>query len=123
MATAASVSDIPISDDELAVQLRRIVASGAMGTAIEFYEFFVYGFLVPFVLDRLFFPKLDPTIGTIAIFGTYALGYGARPLGGILFGHWADRYGRKPVLFATLTLMGVASTLIGCLPTYAAAGV
>jgi MFS family permease len=123
MGVTAAAAAIPISESELAVQRRRIVASGAMGTAIEFYDFFVYGFLAPFVLDRLFFPKLDPVVGTIAIFGTYALGYGARPLGGILFGHWADRYGRKPVLFATLTLMGVASTLIGCLPTYATAGI
>ncbi|HVV94100.1 MAG TPA: MFS transporter [Hyphomicrobiales bacterium] len=108
---------------ELASQRRRIVISGAIGTAVEFYDFFVYGFLAPFVLDRLFFPKLDPTVGTIAILATYALGYGARPLGGILFGHWADKYGRRPVMFATLSLMGVASTLIGCLPTYAAIGV
>jgi MFS family permease len=109
--------------DELAIQRRRIVLSGALGTAVEFYDFFLYGFLAPFVLDRLFFPNYDPAVGTIAILGTYALGYGARPIGGILFGHWADRYGRKPVMFATLTLMGVASTLIGVLPTYASVGI
>ena len=114
--------DVPTAD-ELAIQRRRIIISGAMGTAIEFYDFFVYGFLAPFVLDRLFFPKLDPVVGTIAILGTYALGYGARPIGGILFGHWADKYGRKPVMFATLTLMGVASTLIGLLPTYDSIGI
>lgn len=108
---------------ELAIQRRRIIISGAMGTAIEFYDFFVYGFLAPFVLDRLFFPNYDPVVGTIAILGTYALGYGARPIGGILFGHWADRYGRKPVMVATLTLMGLSSTLIGLLPTYETVGV
>ena len=125
MAVASGISGASavLTADELAIQRRRIILSGAMGTAIEFYDFFVYGFLAPFVLDRLFFPKLDPVVGTIAILGTYALGYGARPIGGILFGHWADRYGRKPVMFATLTLMGVASTLIGLLPTYDSIGV
>ena len=101
MTTAdVTATQIGISEDELAIQRKRIIWSGAMKTAIEFYDFFVYGFLAPFVLDRLFFPKLDPTVGTIAILGTYALGYGAPRLGGVLFGHWADRYGLKPVLFA-----------------------
>lgn len=125
MAIAASgIDSITASTpEELAIQRRRIIISGAMGTAIEFYDFFVYGFLAPLALDRLFFPKTDPLIGTILIFATYALGYGARPIGGVLFGHWADKYGRKPVMFATLTLMGVASTLIGLLPTYETIGV
>src|ERR1700712_2130996 len=105
VANGISDTSAGLTADELAIQRRRIILSGAMGTAIEFYDFFVYGFLAPFVLDRLFFPKLDPVVGPIAILGTYALGYGARPIGGILFGHWADRYGRKPVMFATLTLM------------------
>jgi len=118
---AGGVTDI--GADELAVQRRRIIMSGAIGTAVEFYDFFVYGFLAPQALDRLFFPKFDPVVGTIIILATYALGYGARPIGGVLFGHWADRYGRKPVMFATLTLMGVSSTLIGCLPTYATIGI
>jgi MHS family shikimate/dehydroshikimate transporter-like MFS transporter len=126
MAVVAADVDAAITGmtaDELALQRKRIVLSGALGTAVEFYDFFLYGFLAPFVLDRLFFPKFDPAVGTIAILGTYALGYGARPIGGILFGHWADRYGRKPVMFATLTLMGVSSTLIGLLPTYDGIGI
>jgi len=108
---------------ELYVARRRLVISGVVGTAIEFYDFFLYGFLAPLVFDALFFPKIDPTVVTLTVLATYGIGYGARPLGGILFGHFGDRVGRKPVLFITLALMGVSSTLIGLLPTYESIGV
>ncbi|WP_249277643.1 MFS transporter [Pandoraea sp. PE-S2R-1] len=96
----------------------RVVAASCFGTAIEWYDFFVYGFLAPIVFDRLFFPQLDPMAGMIAVFATFAVGFVARPIGGIVFGHFGDRIGRKSILLFTLILMGVATTLIGLLPTY-----
>jgi len=108
---------------ELSLQRRRLVYSGVAGTAIEFYDFFLYGFMAPQVFDKLFFPKLDPLVATLTVLATYGIGYGARPIGGILFGHFGDRIGRKPVLFVTLALMGVSSTLIGLLPTYGQIGI
>lgn len=96
----------------------RVVAASCFGTAIEWYDFFIYGFLAPIVFDRLFFPQLDPMAGMIAVFATFAVGFLARPIGGIVFGHYGDRIGRKSILLFTLILMGVATTLIGLLPTY-----
>ncbi|VVD73921.1 transporter [Pandoraea communis] len=96
----------------------RVVAASCFGTAIEWYDFFIYGFLAPIVFDRLFFPQLDPMTGMIAVFATFAVGFIARPIGGIVFGHFGDRIGRKSILLFTLILMGVATTTIGLLPTY-----
>ncbi|ALS66067.1 MFS transporter [Pandoraea apista] len=96
----------------------RVVAASCFGTAIEWYDFFIYGFLAPIVFDRLFFPQLDPMAGMIAVFATFAVGFIARPIGGIVFGHFGDRIGRKSILLFTLILMGVATTMIGLLPTY-----
>ncbi|HWA11567.1 MAG TPA: MFS transporter [Burkholderiales bacterium] len=100
----------------------RLVLASCFGTAIEWYDFFIYAFLAPLVFDKLFFPKLDPKVGTIAVFATFAVGFIARPLGGIVFGHFGDRIGRKSILLVTLLLMGIATTLIGLLPTYEQAG-
>ncbi|MEV0640505.1 MFS transporter [Streptomyces sp. NPDC050619] len=104
-------------------QLRRVALSGLLGTAVEFYDFLVYGTLAALVFGDLFFPRADPAVGTIAAFGTFAAGYVARPLGGIVFGHFGDRIGRKSMMLATMTLMGCGSFLIGVLPTYDAIGV
>ncbi|WP_030544258.1 MFS transporter [Streptomyces albus] len=104
-------------------QLRRVALSSMLGTAIEFYDFLVYGTLAALVFGSLFFPGADPAVGTIAAFGTFAAGYVARPLGGIVFGHFGDRMGRKSMMLLTMTLMGVASFLIGVLPTYDTIGV
>ena len=101
----------------------RLVLASCFGTAIEWYDFFIYAFLAPLVFDKLFFPKLDPKVGTIAVFATFAVGFFARPLGGIVFGHYGDRIGRKSILLITLLLMGVATTLIGLLPTYEQVGI
>jgi MHS family shikimate/dehydroshikimate transporter-like MFS transporter len=101
----------------------RLVLASCFGTAIEWYDFFIYAFLAPLVFDKLFFPKLDPKVGTIAVFATFAVGFIARPLGGIVFGHYGDRIGRKSILLVTLMLMGIATTLIGLLPTYAQIGI
>lgn len=96
---------------------RRVLASGFIGSTVEFYDFILYATASAVVFNRLFFTDLDPALATIASFGTLAVGYLARPIGGILFGHFGDKYGRKRMLIISLTVMGVASTLIGVLPT------
>src|SRR5579871_3470066 len=101
---------------------RRTLVAGAIGNAIEQYDFFIYGFIGPLVFDQLFFPKFDPLTATLAVFATFAVGFFARPLGGLVFGHFGDRTGRRSVLLCTLLLMGLATTSIGLLPTYASAG-
>jgi len=97
---------------------RRVVVSSMLGTAIEWYDFFLYGTAAALVFNRLFFPTLDPLAGTMAAFASYAVGFFARPLGGIIFGHFGDRLGRKSMLVTTLVMMGVATFLVGLLPTY-----
>ncbi|MET8472203.1 MFS transporter [Streptomyces sp. NPDC006422] len=104
-------------------QLRRVALSGLLGTAVEFYDFLVYGTVAAVAFGELFFPGAEPAVGTIAAFGTFAAGYVARPLGGIVFGHFGDRLGRKSMLLLTMGLMGGASFLIGLLPTYDTVGV
>lgn len=102
---------------------RRILLAGTIGTTIEWYDFFIYAFIAPLVFDRLFFPSYDGLAATIAVFATFAAGFLVRPLGGLVFGHFGDRIGRKSVLLCSLLLMGVATMLIGVLPTYERAGV
>jgi metabolite-proton symporter len=94
-----------------------------IGTTIEWYDFFLYGSAAALVFNKLFFPSYDPVTGTLLAFATYAVGFVARPLGGIVFGHFGDRIGRKRLLMLSLVLMGVATVLIGLLPTYAQIGV
>ncbi len=89
-----------------------------LGTAIEWYDFFLYGTAAALVFNRLFFPTLDPLSGTMAAFASYAVGFFARPIGGIIFGHFGDKIGRKSMLVTTLVMMGVATFLVGLLPTY-----
>jgi MFS family permease len=103
-------------------RLRRVLFSGLLGGVIEYYDFLLYGTVSALVFNRLFFANLSPVVATFASFTTFAVGYLARPAGGLLFGHFGDRYGRKAMLLASMILMGVASTLIGALPTYATAG-
>src|SRR4051812_46125679 len=103
--------------------LRRVVLASLIGTTIEWYDFFLYGSAAALVFNKLFFPEFDPLTGTLLAFTTYALGFVARPVGGIVFGHFGDRIGRKRLLMLSLVLMGLATTLIGVLPTYAQAGV
>jgi MFS family permease len=104
-------------------QLRRAVLSSYLGSVIEYYDFLLYATASAIVFNKIFFSNLDPLVGTVASFGTLATGYLARPLGGIVFGHFGDRIGRKKMLVLSMTLMGVGSTLIGLLPTYAQVGV
>ncbi|GAB2838126.1 MFS transporter [Lentzea nigeriaca] len=103
-------------------QLRRAVTSSFLGSVIEYYDFLLYATASAVVFNKVFFSSLDPLVGTIASFGTFATGYLARPLGGVLFGHFGDLLGRKKMLVLTMSLMGVASFLIGLLPTYAQVG-
>ena len=109
--------------EELARQRRRILASGTIGTTIEYFDFLLYGLIAATIFRPLFFPAGSELVGTISVLGTYAVGYAARPLGGIVFGHYGDRVGRKPIMFVTLILMGLATTAIGLLPTYAQIGI
>lgn len=104
------------------VQLRRAITSSFLGSVVEYYDFLLYGTAAAVVFNKLFFTELSPLVATVASFGTFATGYLARPLGGVLFGHWGDRLGRKRMLIITMSLMGVASALIGVLPTYDAIG-
>jgi MHS family shikimate/dehydroshikimate transporter-like MFS transporter len=103
--------------------IRRVVISSAIGTIAEYYDFFVYSTAAALVFGKLFFPSSDPTIGLMAAFGTYALGFLARPLGGIVFGHFGDVFGRKKALVITILICGLSTVSIGFLPTYASIGV
>jgi len=103
--------------------IRRVAIASFIGTTIEWYDFFLYGTASALIFNKLFFPNYDPLSGTIAAFGTYAVGFAARPIGGIVCGHFGDKIGRKSMLILTLLIMGVATFLIGCLPTYSQIGI
>jgi len=98
--------------------IAQVAVASFIGTAIEWYDFFLYGTAAALIFNRLFFPTFDSLVGTLAAFGTYAVGFVARPLGGIVFGHYGDKIGRKSMLSLTLLLMGTATFCIGLLPTY-----
>jgi MFS family permease len=100
-----------------------VILSSLLGTAIEWYDFFLYGTMATLVFPKLFFPKSDPVVGTLLALLTFLVGFIARPLGGAFFGHLGDRVGRKSTLIATLLLMGISTLIIGFLPGYAAIGV
>ncbi|QTX03340.1 MFS transporter [Agromyces archimandritae] len=120
-ATPADASTAP-NDSLNTPQMRRILTSSFLGSAIEFYDFMLYATASAVVFSKVFFADLDPAMATFASFGTLAAGYVARPLGGIVFGHFGDRLGRKGVLVTTMLMMGLATTAIGLLPTYAQVG-
>ncbi|MBD8573052.1 MHS family MFS transporter [Pseudomonas syringae] len=102
---------------------RRAAAAAFIGTTIEFYDYYIYAFAAALVLGQLFFPSENPALSTMAAFGSFAVGFIARPFAGMVFGHLGDRLGRKKMLLVTIVLMGVATTGIGLLPTYAQAGI
>ncbi|MEV0229989.1 MFS transporter [Nonomuraea sp. NPDC050786] len=106
----------------MATSIKKIVAASLIGTTIEWYDFFLYGSAAALVFNKLFFPESDPLTGTLLAFLTYAVGFVARPLGGLVFGHFGDRLGRKTLLVVSLLTMGAATFLIGCLPTYETLG-
>jgi MFS transporter, MHS family, shikimate and dehydroshikimate transport protein len=103
--------------------LRRVLLTGALGTALEYYDFYVYATASALVFNKLFFPQLSPLAGTLGSFATLGLGFLARPLGGLVLGHLGDKIGRKPVLVLTLLIMGCCTFLIGLLPTYSSIGI
>ncbi len=101
----------------------KVVFASLVGTAVEWYDFFLYGSAAALVFGTLFFPDADPVNATLLAFGTYAVGFVARPIGGVVFGHFGDRVGRKKMLVVALMLMGAATFAIGLLPTYATIGI
>ncbi len=101
----------------------RLATASIVGTTLEYYDFAVYNMLAALVFNKLFFPSFDPLSGTLLAFSTFAVGYLSRPVGGVIFGHLGDRYGRRFVLVATLLLMGVTTGLMGLLPIYTTAGI
>lgn len=103
--------------------LRRVVSASTVGTALEWYDFMLYGTASALVFGKVFFPGDDPALGILASLATFAVGFFARPVGGLLFGHFGDRYGRRMVLMVTLILMSVSSTLIGVVPSFATIGI
>ncbi len=122
MATT-TVSSTPLSDSEHQIQLRRAVLAATIGTAIEWYDFFLYSTVTGLVFAKLYFPHSDPLVGTLEAFAIYAVGFVARPVGAAIFGHYGDRIGRKSTLIATLLLMGLATFAVALVPTYASIGI
>src|ERR1700678_3229804 len=116
---------IPLAErlDEQTGDIKRVVVSSIVGTAVEWYDFLIYGTASALVFNKLFFPLSDPALGTIAAFGTYAVGFLARPLGAAIFGHFGDRVGRKAMLAITISIMGLGTFMIGLLPTYDQIGI
>ncbi len=112
-----------LSEREHQVQLRRAVIASTVGTAIEWYDFFLYSTVTGLVFAKLFFPNSDPLVGTLEAFAVYAVGFAARPVGAAIFGHYGDRIGRKSTLIATLMLMGIATFLVALVPTYDSIGI
>lgn len=103
--------------------INQVALSGLIGATVEWYDFFLYGTAAALVFGQLFFPSSDPLVGTIAAFGSFAFGYLSRPVGAVVFGHYGDKIGRKAMLILTLLIMGIATFLIGLLPTYDTIGV
>ena len=106
-----------------ATPLRWVVVAAFIGTIIEWYDFVLYGTSAALIFNRLFFPNISAAEGTMAAFATYAVGFFARPVGGLLFGYLGDKRGRKVTLVWTLSIMGAATFLVGCLPTYTSIGI
>jgi metabolite-proton symporter len=121
------MTDIAIAAPSLAgdqpTQLRRAIIASTIGSAIEWYDFYIYGVATGLVFGKLFFPQSDVLTGTLQAFGIYAVGFVSRPIGAIIFGHYGDRIGRKRTLIVTLMLMGIATFLVGLVPTYDTIGI
>src|ERR1700723_134876 len=118
-----NVDAVALTPAEHQVQLRRAVIAATIGTAIEWYDFFLYSTVTGLVFAKLFFPHSDPWVGTLEAFAIYAVGFIARPIGAAIFGHYGDRIGRKSTLIATLLLMGLATAAVALVPTYASIGI
>jgi metabolite-proton symporter len=121
--TLSQTNPVSLSSSEHQLQLRRAVIASTIGTAIEWYDFFLYSTITGLVFAKLFFPNSDPWVGTLEAFAIYAVGFIARPVGAAIFGHYGDRIGRKSTLIATLLLMGIATFAVALVPTYASIGI
>src|SRR6516165_9158790 len=121
--TVADVAVTPLSDLDHRTQLRRAVIASTVGTTIEWYDFLLYGQMAAIVFAKLYFPSSDPLTGTLQSFAVFAIGFAARPIGAVIFGHYGDRIGRRAALIATLLLTGISTFLVGCVPTYEQIGV
>jgi metabolite-proton symporter len=119
----SNTNPAPLSSSEHQLQLRRAVIASTIGTAIEWYDFFLYSTVTGLVFAKLFFPHSDPWVGTLEAFAIYAVGFIARPVGAAIFGHYGDRIGRKSTLIATLLLMGLATAAVAVVPTYEHIGI
>ena len=120
---AIATTYTPLPEAEQSTQLRKAVIASTVGTTIEWYDFFLYGTAAGLVFGKLYFPNQAPLAATLAAFGTYFIGFAARPIGAAIFGHYGDRIGRKATLIATLILMGLATFLIAFVPTYESIGI
>ena len=120
---AMATTYVPLPEAEHSAQLRKAVIASTIGTTIEWYDFFLYGTAAGLVFGKLYFPNSDPLAATLLAFGTYFVGFAARPVGAAIFGHYGDRIGRKATLIATLLFMGIATFLIAFVPTYESIGV
>lgn len=121
--TTLGLDAAQLSPSEHRLQLRRAVIASTVGTAIEWYDFFLYSTVTGLVFAKLFFPQSDPRVGTLEAFAIYAVGFVARPIGAAIFGHYGDRIGRKSTLIATLLLMGLATAAVAVVPTYSSIGI
>ena len=115
--------DNTIDQKKKDTNMRKVALTALAGTSIEWYDFFLYGAAAALIFPKAFFPEASPAMALILSFGTFAAGFIARPVGGVIFGHFGDRIGRKKTLIIALLLMGISSTLIGLLPTYAMIGI
>src|SRR5277367_2067180 len=120
---AMATTYVPLPEAEHSAQLRKAVIASTIGTTIEWYDFFLYGTAAGLVFGKLYFPNSDPLAATLLAFGTYFVGFAARPVGAAIFGHYGDRIGRKATLIATLLFMGIATFLIAFVPTYESIGI
>src|SRR5437773_5322423 len=120
---AMAVTQGTLSASDHSAQLRKAVIASTIGTAIEWYDFFLYGTAAGLVFGKLYFPNEDALTATLAAFGTYFIGFVGRPIGAAIFGHYGDRIGRKATLIATLLCMGIATFLIAFVPTYESIGI
>ena len=115
--TTIGIASRPLSEADHSTQLRRAVIASTVGTTIEWYDFLLYGTVTGLVFGKLFFPKSDPLVGVLQAFAVYSVGFIARPIGAMVFGHYGDRIGRKGALIASLLLTGLATFAIGFVPT------
>src|ERR1700688_4215457 len=120
---AMATTYVPLPEAEHSAQLRKAVIASTIGPTIEWYDFFLYGTAAGLVFGKLYFPNSDPLAATLLAFGTYFVGFAARPVGAAIFGHYGDRIGRKATLIATLLFMGIATFLVAFVPTYESIGV